>query len=128
MGKCCKGLAFIGELATCYYMLKRIQTFISVTLERGCNHFDENTSLEYDLGIWGDEAIELIVAFGKEFKVDVSEFIYDKHFSDEDDFTDVLIRKLLRIRTGRTDTQIKHLIKATESGVLNEQTFDQTIW
>jgi len=107
-------------------MLKRIETFISLTLERECDHFDENTSLEYDLGIWGDEAIELIVAFCIEFKVDVSEFIYDKHFSDEGDFTDVLIRKLFRIRTGRTDTQIKHLIKATESGVLNEQTFDQT--
>ncbi len=126
MGKYCKGLAFIGELATCYCMLKRIETFISLTLERECDHFDENTSLEYDLGIWGDEAIELIVAFCIEFKVDVSEFIYDKHFSDEGDFTDVLIRKLFRIRTGRTDTQIKHLIKATESGVLNEQKFDQT--
>ena len=71
---------------------------------------------------------EYIVTVDNQYFNLISLSNFDKHFSDEGDFTDVLIRKLFRIRTGRIDTQIKHLIKATESGVLNEQTFDQTNW
>jgi acyl carrier protein len=34
----------------------------------------DETSLEGDLGVYGDDAVELIVAFGKEFHVDVSNY------------------------------------------------------
>ena len=36
----------------------------------------ESACLEDDLGIYGDAAVESIVAFGKKFNVDVSKFNY----------------------------------------------------
>ncbi len=45
----------------------------------------ENASLEDDLGIYGDDAVEYLVAFGKKFKVDVSGFMAADYFSGEGD-------------------------------------------
>jgi acyl carrier protein len=47
--------------------------------------FSRNTELLKDLKLWGDDASEFIVAFSKQFDVDVSEFDFDKYFYPEGD-------------------------------------------
>ncbi|WP_138993126.1 DUF1493 family protein [Larkinella sp. C7] len=42
-----------------------------------------NTSLQKDLGIYGDDASEFIERFGQIFQVDISEFNYAKYFAGE---------------------------------------------
>ena len=42
-----------------------------------------NISLERDLKITGDDAVEFIIAFGRRFNVDVSNFKADDYFESE---------------------------------------------
>ena len=42
-----------------------------------------NSTLYKDLGLLGDDAVELFQAFQKEFEVDLSEFQFDRHFYPE---------------------------------------------
>jgi len=53
--------------------------------ERGSYNIeiDENTSLQKDLKIYGDDAVEFIVKFGESFNVDVSKFNLTEYFSPE---------------------------------------------
>lgn len=44
---------------------------------------EENTSLKADLGINGADAVEYVVAFGKEFNAHVSNFMAAEYFSPE---------------------------------------------
>lgn len=39
--------------------------------------------LENDLGITGEDASELIVAFSKKYKVNIDNFIFSKYFNEE---------------------------------------------
>lgn len=43
------------------------------------------TRIYNDLGVYGDDAVEFIVAFGKEFNVDVSKFMAADYFEAEGD-------------------------------------------
>jgi acyl carrier protein len=83
----------------------------------------EYSSLEKDLGIYGDDAVEFIVAFGREFNVDVSKFMAVKYFSPEGD---VILPSIIRLFSGKkklkqSDLTITHLMKAIVAGELNEQ-------
>lgn len=44
------------------------------------------TSLEKDLHITGDDADEFIIAFSKEFNIDISDFDISKYFGSEGGF------------------------------------------
>lgn len=44
---------------------------------------ERTTKIEYDLGITGDDAIEFMIAYGKEFNVDVSNFMAANYFEPE---------------------------------------------
>ena len=86
--------------------------------------FDENTSLETDLGIYGADAVEYIIAFGKEFGVDVSRFMAADYFSSEGGLVPLPgLSKLLGIKKEPRQKEliIKHLIKAVEAGRLDEE-------
>ena len=56
------------------------------------------TKIEEDLGIYGDDAMELIIAFGKAFTVDVSKFMAADYFSAEGD---ILLPAIFRALTGK---------------------------
>ena len=86
------------------------------------NDITEYSSLENDLGIYGDDAVEFIIAFGKEFNVDVSKFMAADYFSSEGDF---ILPAIIRFFTGKKkrkqkDLQLKHLAKAVITGRLDE--------
>lgn len=72
----------------------------------------ESFSLENDLGVTGDDGIDLIKAYAKEFNVDISGLTYSKYFYREPDFfsapheIDYLIR-------------VKDLLKGIITGELN---------
>jgi acyl carrier protein len=78
--------------------------------------------LEDDLGVSGDDAVEFIAAFGKEFNVDVSHFMAADYFEPEGD---IILLSILRFLTGRKKQSKKiltvgHLEKAIVAGRLDE--------
>jgi acyl carrier protein len=82
------------------------------------------TSLETDLGIYGDDAIEYIIAFGKEFNVDVSKFMAADYFSSEGGFKlPPAIIKFFGIKKNprKKELTIMHLIKAVTASRLDEE-------
>ena len=84
----------------------------------------EETALETDLGIYGDDAIEYIIAFGKEFNVDVSNFMAADYFSSEGGFKlPPAIVKLFGIKKKprKKELTIMHLIKAVIAARLDEE-------
>lgn len=83
----------------------------------------EDASLENDLGIYGDDAVDYIIAFGKKFNVDISKFLAADYFSDEG--IDV-IGPAVRLFTGKKEKDKKeltigHLEKAVIAGRLDEE-------
>lgn len=90
-----------------------------VTIEE----LSDEALLEDDLGISGDDAFELIVAFGKEFSVDVSNFMVADYFSGEGDS---ILPAIVNFFTGRKEKKrlelrLKHLEKAMIAGRLDEE-------
>ncbi len=90
----------------------------------GENDITENALLETDLGIYGDDAIEYVIAFGKEFNVDVSRFMAADYFSPEGGFK--LPPGIIKFFGGKKkprqkELTIKHLMKAVIAGRLDEE-------
>lgn len=80
------------------------------------------TMLSDDLGIYGDDAIEFIVAYGKAFNVDVSKFMAKNYFDGEGD---VILPALVRLFRGTPEVNKKrltvgHLEKGINAGRLDE--------
>jgi len=60
------------------------------------------TDVQEDLDICGDDAIDFLVAFGKEFNVDLSNFYADKYFKPEGD---PIFPAIVRLFTGKKATK-----------------------
>lgn len=85
---------------------------------------NSSTRIEDDLGVSGDDAVEFILAFGKEFNVDVSNFMLADYFSPEGDF---ILPAIIRFLTNKKKRERKsftvgHLEKAIIAGKLDENT------
>jgi len=83
----------------------------------------EDTKIEDDLGVSGDDAVEFIIAYGKEFNVDVSNFRVSDYFSPE---IDAIMLGLIRIFTCKPNPSRKiltvgHLLKGIIAGRLDEE-------
>ena len=83
----------------------------------------KEAKIEDDLGIYGDDSDEFLIAFGKEFNVDVSQFPIGDYFSPEGDF---ILPAIIRFLTNRKKRQRKvltvgHLEKAVIAGRLDEE-------
>lgn len=83
----------------------------------------ENAEIENDLGISGDDAMEFIIAFGKEFNVDISSFMAADYFSPEGDS---ILPAIIRTFTGKKhpkqkELRIRHLERAVIAGRLDEE-------
>lgn len=84
---------------------------------------ERDTSIELDLKIKGDDADEFLIAFSKEFSVDVSKFKIGNYFGDEGD---PILPAIIRASTDRKKLQRKvltigHLEKAVIAGRLDEE-------
>lgn len=93
-----------------------------------CNHtgaktstLDLNSRLFHDLGIDGEDALELLDAFSKKFDVDVSQFPFSEYFGNEGAISPLdLVLKLLG-KSPYNDKKflsVSDLINAVKLGVL----------
>lgn len=57
-----------------------------------------DTELRKDLKLWGDDAVEFIIAFSAEFDVDISSFDMNKYFPPEGDAMLPAILRLLSMQ------------------------------
>lgn len=76
------------------------------------------TKISKDLKIYGDDATEFMIAYGKRFNVNVSRFMVDEYFADEGMFTFFL-------DPPKKTLTINHLIKGIEIGRLDEEVMSQ---
>jgi acyl carrier protein len=72
------------------------------------------TRLYEDLGIYGDDAVEFLIAFGKEFNVDVSKFMAADYFKDEG-------AGVFNLGVTKKALTVGHLEKAIMAGRLDEE-------
>ena len=95
-------------------LLHAIKAFTQEEAGSDPNDITESSLLEEDLGIYGDDAVEYIIAFGKEFNVDVSKFMAADYFSGEG--ITISAKKL-----PKKELSVAHLIKAIIAGRLDEE-------
>lgn len=108
------------------FQLQRVIFFIETQV--GSFPIVPSTKIADDLGCVGDDAEELLIAYGKKFNVDVSEFQFSEYFIGEGfDPIGGLIHFVKYLTNGfRTSTPplktltIGHLIKGIQAGRLNE--------
>ena len=85
------------------------------------------TGMQRDLGVYGDDAIEFLVAYGAHFHVDVTEFRAADYFGGEGwDILGVLLGLLrlgawLPANQTRKELTVGHLLRGIEAKRLNEQ-------
>ena len=60
-----------------------LTTFVQQEILEFSFPIERSTRLEEDLGVTGDDAVELIIAYGKHFNVDVSKFLLADYFGGE---------------------------------------------
>jgi acyl carrier protein len=105
-------------------IFNRIKEFTVDQMGVDENDVTENTLLETDLNIYGDDAVEYLVAFGKKFNVDMSNFMAASYFSAEGGVKLFPgIRQLFGIKKvpKERELKIKHLVKSVEMGKLDEE-------
>lgn len=79
------------------------------------------TRIQEDLGISGDDAIEFIIAYGKEFSVDVINFMAADYFEDEGGLRLWYILKgILGLDRKGRELMVGHLEKGIHAGRLDE--------
>ncbi len=78
------------------------------------------TSVEYDLGFTGDDAVEFIIEYSKYFKVDVSDFMAAKYFDGEGDGFIHMITQFFLPKRKEYILIVEHLVKGIMYGRLNE--------
>jgi len=65
-----------------------------------------STCLEKDLGITGDDAVELLLDYGKTLNVDLSKFDIRKYFTPEGD---TILPSIIRLFTGKKEAKSAEL-------------------
>lgn len=95
-----------------------LNSFIIKQTGVSIEELSDETSLEGDLGIYGDDGVDFIIAFGNAFNVDVSNFMAKNYFSAEGDLILPAIINLFKKK--RKELRLKHLEKAIIIGRLDE--------
>ena len=103
-------------------IFKRLKSFI---IDQACVEDDEvipEAKLEDDLGVTGDDAVDLLLAYSKTFNVDVTKFMAADYFDAEGD---PILPAILKMFIGKKKRKNKvltvaHLEKGIMSGKLDE--------
>jgi acyl carrier protein len=77
-----------------------------------------DTSLNKDLGLYGEEAYDFIHDFSNTFNVDISQFEFDRYFRPEMDIITKLISKKVGLEKKRSLLYVQALVEAIKKGVL----------
>ena len=102
--------------------LEKIKTLIEDTCGINRTRIKSESRLEEDLKITGTDAIELIIEFGKQFNVNVSNFMAADYFEPEGLN---MLSLLLPKKTNKKTLTIGHLEKAVLAGKLDEAVLGQ---
>jgi acyl carrier protein len=62
---------------------KKVIQFVAIQRSQKPEKLSLESRLNFELGIDGDDAVELFEEFSKQFNVDLSSFQYDKYFGPE---------------------------------------------
>ncbi len=86
-----------------------------------------NARLQEDLSIYGDDAVEFIIAYGKKFNVNVSNFMLADYFDGEGSNIMSFIDKLVtgKLKERNKTLRVINLQKGIELGKLDEETITQ---
>jgi acyl carrier protein len=68
-------------------LFERLKEFIKKETFVNDVEITSNTIIETEFGVTGDDADDFIIAFSKEFNIDISNFEIAKHFKGEGDTT-----------------------------------------
>lgn len=83
------------------------------------------TCLEKDLGITGDDAVELLVEYSARFNVDVSKLDLSKYFTPEGD---TILPAILRLITGKKEAKNSELtVGDLERGAITKQLSEEIL-
>ena len=103
-------------------ILEKIKSFVEEQRWQYPFALERTTKVEKELKITGDEATEIIIAFGKQFNVDVSNFIAAEYFESEGD---KIFPAIVRFFTGQKKVKNKELLlgdleRAVKAGKLDD--------
>lgn len=76
-----------------------------------------NYDIAKDFNLYGDEAVDFINKFSKEFNVNVEAFDFDKYFNSEVDSISLYIKNFFK-KDMRAELTIEHLKRAIDFGML----------
>lgn len=104
-------------------MNAELKDFIIEQIGVDSDEVTDTALIEDDLGVYGDDAIDFIISYGKRFNVDVSKFMAADYFSAEGD---TVLPLLIRLFTGKPEPKRKgltvgHLEKGIIAGRLDEE-------
>ena len=94
--------------------LEQVKEFIIKEMQNSNFEINEDTSLQNDLKIFGDDASEILMKFCNKYKIDYKDFNFDDYFLPEPSWIDFLKPK----RVFKSFT-VKNLIKAIENKKLS---------
>ena len=81
-----------------------------------------NTRMYSDLGVYGDDAVELLVAYAKTFDVDVTHFMAADYFKGEGaDILGFMLSLFKPAEQAQKELTVGHLQKGIEAKRLDEQ-------
>jgi acyl carrier protein len=88
---------------------ERLTKWIAGFLRVAPGKITQSTSINLDLGVDGDDGVELISSFGKTFAVDVSDFPYSKYFGPEASHPFGLLGTAMRVLFRRKTADLEPL-------------------
>lgn len=94
--------------------VENVINFISEFTKIKKEKIKENSCILFDLGVAGDDGEDLIIAFSREFSVDISEFDCESHFGKEGIFSSLRKRDQKNIK-------VSDLVNAAMSGRLKNK-------
>ena len=98
-------------------LLREVKQFVADSLHIPISNLTPETRLLHDLGIDGDDAIEFLSQYCKEFDVDLSTMNFDSYFGPEAGFNPIyyLFNKLFcKKKLKKTSLTINNLVRAAE--------------
>jgi acyl carrier protein len=110
-------------------VFESLQSFISEEAGIDENRITPNTRLYDDLNIYGDDAMELIMKYGKKFNVNLTKFMAADYFEGEGG--PKFIDGIFRFFTGGVESNglkvltVYHLEKGIHAGRLDEEVINQ---
>lgn len=104
-------------------VFNQIVALIEAKMGKYNTEITSETCLDKDLGIIGDDAVELLLEYAEKFEVDLSGLNMKKYFVPEGD---TILPMIIRFFTGRKDPKdseltVGHLEKGVFAGRLNEE-------